>query len=94
MIFSKISNKKAEGLSMSVIVIAAIALLVLTVLSVIFLGKMGVFAIKSKDCRQVGGLCDQGPVCDEGYTTHPDAVCFDADKNIDTTNSCCIRVGV
>lgn len=34
-------SKKAQGLSMNVIIIAAIALLVLVILAVIFIGRMG-----------------------------------------------------
>ena len=49
--------KKAQGISLNVIIIAAIALLVLVVLSVIFLGRTGMFARKTADCLQQGGTC-------------------------------------
>lgn len=85
--------KKGE-LSITVVVVAAIALLVLVVLSVIFTTKLGIFTLKSKDCQQVGGVCDQGAQCDAdlGYKSHPDAVCFDDNGNPDPSTACCIRI--
>ncbi len=50
-------NKKAQGISLNVIIIAAIALLVLVILSVIFMGRMGTFSDKSQDCTSQGGQC-------------------------------------
>ena len=50
-------NKKAVELSMNVIIIAAIALLVLVVLSVIFLGRIGAFGEKVASCEAQGGRC-------------------------------------
>jgi len=50
-------NNKAQGISMNVIIIAAIALLVLVILSVIFLGKMGGFGKGVGDCTNKGGTC-------------------------------------
>ena len=50
-------NKKGVELSMNVIIIAAIALLVLVVLSVIFLGRIGAFGEKAASCAAQGGKC-------------------------------------
>jgi hypothetical protein len=44
------SNKKAEGLSLSVIVIAIVALVVLIVLILIFSGKIGDFNKEVSSC--------------------------------------------
>lgn len=52
-------NKKAQGISMNVIIIAAIALLVLVVLSVIFIGNMSKWQVNI-DCPQKGGICREG----------------------------------
>ncbi len=39
--------KKAQGLSMNVIIIAALALIVLVILAVVFMGRMGVWGIET-----------------------------------------------
>ncbi len=48
--------KKAQGLSMNVIIIAAIALLVLVILAVIFIGRMGTTTKNIDKCQ---GQCMQ-----------------------------------
>ena len=50
-------DKKGVEISMNVIIVAAIGLLVLVVLSVIFLGRIGTFGQKSADCEVQGGKC-------------------------------------
>ncbi len=50
-------NKKAQGLSMNMIILAAIALIVLIVLVVIFYGKAKSFSASAGDCVQKGGTC-------------------------------------
>lgn len=52
-------NKKGVEISMNLIIIAAIGLLVLVVLSVIFLGRIGTFGQKSGECAVQGGTCAQ-----------------------------------
>ena len=42
-------SKKGQGLSMNVIIIAALALLVLVILSVIFMSRAGIFVLESKN---------------------------------------------
>ena len=60
-------SKKAQGISMNVIVIAAIALLVLVVLVLIFTGRIGTFSEGIKKCSGYGGFCVTGafPGCQE-----------------------------
>ena len=59
--------KKAQGISLNVIIIAAIALLVLVILSVIFMGRMGTFGTEANDCVNKGGQClDE---CGDDYPT-------------------------
>ena len=48
-------NKKAQGLSMTTIVVAALALLVMVVLALVFTGRMGDFSTGVKSV----GTCDQ-----------------------------------
>ena len=81
-------NKKAQGISMNVIIIAAIALLVLVILSVIFIGRMGRFGEQTGGCAQQGGKCYGNDVgCGEGEIPF-DAKCAAEDQ------MCCIRVGI
>ena len=54
-------KKRAQGLSVDTIIIAAIALLVLVVLSVIFIGRGGRFGLDVEKCINKGGTC-VGPV--------------------------------
>ena len=94
--------KKAEGLSLTTIVIAALALLVLIILSVIFVGRIGKWSEKSSDCVQRGAMCYDvvdGATCREqgaSLIMHPDAVCLkSANGNMvaDDEKICCISAG-
>ncbi len=49
--------KKGQGLTMDVIIIAAISLVVLVVLIAIFTGRLGRFTSEIKDCAAQGGSC-------------------------------------
>jgi hypothetical protein len=79
-------NKKAQGISMNVIIIAAIALLVLVILSVIFIGRMGSFGQQTGSCESQGGTCYDGSTCPQGTTTY--------DLECEEGQSCCLAVGV
>ena len=50
-------RKKAQGLSLNVIIIAVLALLVLVILAVIFMGRAGGFRRDSGSCTTIGGSC-------------------------------------
>ncbi|MBI2145706.1 hypothetical protein HYU18_05320 [Candidatus Woesearchaeota archaeon] len=53
-----ISNKKAQGLSLSTVIIAIIVLVVLVVLVMIFTGYFGkIFTPSVSSCAQQGGSC-------------------------------------
>jgi len=59
--------KKGQGLSLTTIVIAALALLILVVLTVIFAGRMGLFSKGLGNCDSV--CVDSAAACeDAGYT--------------------------
>ena len=61
-------SKKAQGLPMNTIVIAALVLVVLVVLIMIFTGSMGNFTGQSqKICADYGGVCSANMQCEEGY---------------------------
>ncbi|NOZ80552.1 MAG: hypothetical protein GXP63_02670 [DPANN group archaeon] len=70
---------------MNVIIIAAIALLVLVVLSVIFLGRIGSFSEQTADCQNKGGQCLDA--CDSTYSIQYDAWSCPADSN----QVCCVK---
>lgn len=77
--------KKAQGISMNVIIIAAIALLVLVILSVIFIGRMGGWGEKTAGCATQGGTCYDGR-CPE--TTTPFSAKCEQEGYV-----CCLPVG-
>lgn len=88
-------NKKGVEISMNLIIIAAIGLLVLVVLSMIFLGRLGTFGQKSADCEVQGGKCaaecgnvDYGT---QGMKKNPLLTC---EPVADEARLCCITVGV
>lgn len=89
-------RKKAQGLSLNVIIIAAIALLVLVILAVIFMGRLGVFRKGSGDCETMGGFCLRTS-CEGDYSRE---VSYDCDLDGDGTVNegqaidgiCCISV--
>ncbi|MBU0756462.1 MAG: hypothetical protein KKF44_00215 [Nanoarchaeota archaeon] len=50
-------SKKAQGLSVNTIIVAALALLVLVVIALIFTGKIQLFTSSSDECTNNGGIC-------------------------------------
>tara|TARA_Y100000310_G_C20581606_1_gene763287 strand:+ start:58 stop:342 length:285 start_codon:yes stop_codon:yes gene_type:complete len=57
-------NKKAQGISINVIIIAAIALAVLVILFAIFTGNIGQNTESINECTNKGGLCGTIDSCD------------------------------
>ena len=84
--------KKAQGISMNVVIIAALALLVLVVLSVIFLSKTGIWSRETVNCRQQGGVCfATTDACPETHPiTYSQWKCLQADNTVDPNLKCCI----
>ena len=87
-------KKKAQGISINVIIIAVIALLVLVVLSLIFTGSLGKFGLKVTDCENKGGKCafECGSPA-EGTQDYPTAYsdwkCPDKDEQ---AQICCVKL--
>ena len=78
-------QNKAQGLSLTVIIVAAIALLVLVVLSVIFIGKSGWFVDNVDDCQ---GSCVTQEVCSAQEMSRV----TDGDCGDDESLVCCVVV--
>jgi hypothetical protein len=82
--------RKAE-LSINVIIVAAIALLVLVIVSVIFMARMGFFNKQQSDCTTIAGRqCSWGDTCSEGMIKDPNAFCYGPDGKRDTYRVCCM----
>lgn len=93
--------KKAQGLSLNVIIIAAIALIVLVVLVAIFTGRMGEWTagIKRAETR----FCDEVPPGKTGISMHgtptsSSAGCQDYEmqipgvfEDLSVTQICCVQ---
>jgi len=60
---------KGQGLSITTIVVAAIALLVLVVLVAVFTGNIGKTNVALASCDAVGGVCD--PDDTSGHIRNP-----------------------
>lgn len=58
---------KAQGLSLTAIIVAALALIVLVVLAAIFTGQIGGTAQTLRKCSVQGGQCL--PKCNDDYPT-------------------------
>ena len=93
-------HKKA-GLSITVVVIAAMALIVLIVMIAIFAGKIDLFGKAAVSCAEKGGLCndkiryndaawEEKNKCPPEYATLLSTNCnFD---NIAGNDACCVPV--
>ena len=86
-------DKKGQGLSMNTIIIAALALLVLVILSMIFMNRLGIFVSESKSCSQNGGRCvGITESCPAGMTDRVigNIKCHDSSGDTENTQKCCI----
>ena len=70
--------KKAQGLSLKMVVIAVISLVVLIVLIAIFTGKIGIFGENLTDCSSKGGNCVSQGQC-ESYKLISTATCSEGE---------------
>ena len=82
-------KKRAQGMSLNVIIIAAIGLLVLVILAVIFIGRIGTTARTVDACK--GSCVDSADICQGQYQKVTSDPCFGADKK-QTEQVCCISV--
>ena len=87
-------SKKGEGLTLNVIVVAALALLVLVILAIIFMGRTGMFRKESGNCANMGGSCSTKG-CSGDYERKVAYDCnLDGDTNLNEGQTidgvCCI----
>ena len=75
--------KKAQGLSLKVIIVAVISLIVLIVVTAIFTGKISIFGENIKDCSSKGGVCVEQGEC-ETYQILTAASCSEGEV-------CCVE---
>ena len=79
--------KKAQGLSMNVIIIAALAIIVLIILVVVMAGRFNLFGSTARSCEAQAGTCKEA--CEAGEAKMFFTDC--ADKNPNTEDhTCCI----
>ncbi len=84
--------KKAQGMSMNVIIIAALAIIVLIILVVVMTGKFNIFGTTMRDCSAQGGSCEfEVDQCDEGYARLRFTNCDDKREYPDGA-ICCVPV--
>ena len=87
-------HKKAQGVSITVVIVAAIALIVLVVLAAIFIGRAGTFRKAVAECESLGNSrcfsIDEG--CQEPYSTpRPDVACYTGGE-LNEEEICCLRL--
>lgn len=77
--------RKAQSLSLNTIIIAAIALLVLVVIAVIFSGRSQIFGTELRSCENQGGVCREDG-CNSNEAKVGDS------SNTNCPYECCIAV--
>lgn len=86
-------NKKGAEISINVIIVAAIAMLVLVIVSIIFIGRIGPFSTSVVDCENKGGKCVlSSESCPDDYPV-PYAG-WQCEKLNEENQKCCIQVEV
>jgi len=85
-------RKKAQGLSITFIIVAVLGLLVLIIVGVIFSGGAKKFSTGLQDCRAKQGTCTtkEKPNCESGQTEIFNAVCAGTDNH--ENPKCCVTV--
>jgi hypothetical protein len=83
------AKKKSQGMSVNVIIIAALALIVLVVLTAIFTGRLKIFSESLQSCAAKQGHCSSECVDNEAVVIRTNCPEGDSDK---TRNICCVPV--
>ena len=86
-------KRRSQGLSINVLIVAAIALIVLVVLAAMFTGRVKIFSEGLQSCRSQQGECESGISCPDNTALVTNAKCpeSDDDKN-NNRNLCCVSI--
>ena len=82
-------SKKAQGISISVVVVAVIALLVLVVLAVIFGGRMGLWSTELQNSTSKTCANDGGTVRDYGTCLGGERAVLTSYSDVKAGSTCC-----
>jgi hypothetical protein len=87
-------NRRAQGISVNVIIIAAIALVVMVILIALVLNTGSGINNSVSSCEaQEGSMCkDQFESCDAGYVNLPTRSCTTNTYTADNPGKCCIPI--
>lgn len=99
------NSKKSQSLSMNTIIIAALALLVLAIVSLVFISRMNIARTDLNTCQNNGGVClnraNFGGDCwndiirsDPRFMANNDGTelryaCYDRTGNVELNDMCC-----
>ncbi len=87
-------NEKAQGISITTIIVAAIALVVLVILIAIFTGKMGGFTQQLESCSEKAGECVASvAACKERGQFNSPLTGTSCEKETPDLPYCCVPVG-
>jgi hypothetical protein len=85
-----VMSKKAQGLSMNVIIIAALALLVLVILAIVFIGNMGKTTKGIDQCKGSCVATEQDCTSQGTYNKVTSEPCYKSNgKDLDTDRPVC-----
>ncbi|MFC1723427.1 hypothetical protein ACFL0V_04780 [Nanoarchaeota archaeon] len=85
-------DKKAQGMSLKIIIIAVIALIVLVVLIISFTGKYRIFGKSTVDCGNKGGACAKVGTPECSRDTHLVYGNTNCNQNDDDKKDCCVKM--
>lgn len=88
-------NKKAQSLSMQTIIVAALALLVLAIIALIFTGRIGALNSEMGSCESGGGVCFQNIRSCKDVTSDPSTEYYgkigrSITKECPNSGTCCL----
>lgn len=91
-----ILKKRAQSISINTIVVAAIALVVMVLLVMIFTGNLTRWRRSTDRCESRGGVCiDEDDIedrCSQEYQKVTSDPCFDSEGKVDDDQVCCVTV--
>ena len=82
-------NRKSQGMSIELIVVAALLLIVLVVLATILTNRFGIFSRSLESCAAKQGQCRLK--CESNEATVSNTNCPEGDREI-SKKSCCVTV--